>query len=140
MLNKVQLIGRLGADPVSKTLPGGTTVTELRLATTETWMKDGERKEKTEWHNVKCFDKLAETCAKYLAKGRLIYIEGSIETRSWDDKESGKKVYRTEIKAMGMKMLSPKPEGAAGPGPSAHDKAKADGYAPDAGQDDDVPF
>ncbi len=112
-LNKVFLIGNLGADPEIRYTPSGTAVATLRLATSETRTnKEGQKETKTEWHRIVAFGKLAEICAEYLSKGRQIYIEGKIQTRSWDDK-SGNKRYTTEILANTMQMLGgPKDKGA----------------------------
>lgn len=108
MLNKVHLIGNLGNDPIMKTLDGGQTVTELRLATTDRWKnKSGEKQERTEWHTIVIWGKTAEVAAEYLKKGSKIYIEGRIQYRSWDD-ENGNKRYKTEIVADKMQMLDSK--------------------------------
>lgn len=111
-LNKVQLIGNLGSDPETKYLPSGDAVTNISLATTETW-KDktsGEKKEATEWHRVVFFRGLAEVAGNYLKKGSQVYIEGRIKTRKWQDKD-GQDRYSTEIHADEMKMLGGKQEG-----------------------------
>lgn len=108
MINKVILVGRLGKDPEVKYTPDGTMVTNFALATSEQWKdKNGEKVEKTEWHKIVTFKKLAEICGKYLVKGNLVYIEGRIQTRSWDDKD-GVKRYTTEIIAFNMQMLDSK--------------------------------
>ena len=108
MVNKVILVGRLGADPEVRYTQDGTMVTNLRLATNERWKdKSGERAERTEWHKIVTFGKLAEVCGNYLSKGSLIYIEGRIQTRSWEDRD-GNKRYTTEIVALNMQMLDPK--------------------------------
>lgn len=108
MVNKVILVGRLGADPEVRYTPDGLMVTNFRLATDEQWKdKSGEKAQRTEWHRIVTFGKLAEICGNYLAKGRLVYIEGRIQTRSWDDKD-GIKRYSTEIIALNMQMLEPK--------------------------------
>ena len=137
-VNKVILVGHLGGDPEIKALPSGMQMAKLRVATSESWTDkaSGQKQEKTEWHNVIVYDKLAGICERYLSKGQLVYIEGSIQTRSWDDKESGQKRYMTEIKARDMKMLGGRPDGSRGGGGSA---APA---APDAepDPDDSVPF
>ena len=110
MVNKVTLIGRLGKDPESKTLPSGTAVSKFSLATDEKFTdRSGEKQERTEWHNVVAWGKLAEICSQYLTKGKLIYVEGSLRTESWDDKESGKKMYRTEIVARDVRFLDRSP-------------------------------
>jgi single-strand DNA-binding protein len=97
-VNKVILMGRLGADPESRMTPNGQQVCTLRLATSESYTKDGQREEKTEWHRVVLWGKLAELASKYLRKGRACYLEGKIQTRSWDDQQ-GQKRYSTEIVA-----------------------------------------
>ena len=107
-LNKVSLIGYLGNDPESQFLPSGSQVVKFSLATTENWKdKVGEWQKRTEWHNVLAFNKLAELCTEYLKKGALVYVEGKIQYRSWDDKDGVKK-YRTEILINTMKMLDKK--------------------------------
>ncbi|MGA7617261.1 MAG: single-stranded DNA-binding protein [Thermoanaerobaculia bacterium] len=109
MINKVILVGRLGKDPEVRSTPSGTTVAKFSLATDERFTdKSGEKQERTEWHNIVAWGKLGEICGQYLRKGKLVYIEGSIRTDSWDDKESGQKKYRTEIVASVMKMLDRK--------------------------------
>ncbi len=111
MVNKVILIGRLGADPEVRYTQDGTMVTNLRLATSERWKdKSGEKAERTEWHRIVTFGKLAEICGNYLSKGSLIYIEGRIQTRSWEDRD-GNKRYTTEIVALNMQMLDSKGQG-----------------------------
>ncbi len=96
-INKVHLYGHLGADPELKALPSGNQVCSFSIATTNRYKKDGEQKEFTEWHNIVMFGKQAEIAHQYLKKGRPVYVEGRLQTRSWDDKDSGKKMYRTEI-------------------------------------------
>ena len=138
-VNKVILIGNLGKDPEIKQTPSGMQIANLSVATTDTWIdkNTGQKQEKTEWHRVVAYDKLASICERYLSKGRQVYIEGSLTTRSWDDKQTGQKRYMTEIKAKEMKMLGGRPEGAgSGPGPASGPDAEPQG--PDA--DDDVPF
>jgi len=105
-VNKVIIIGNLGADPETKSLPSGDAVTNIRVATTETW-KDktsGEKKEATEWHRIAFFGRLAEIAGEYLKKGSQVYVEGSLRTRKWQDKD-GQDRYSTEIRADEMKML-----------------------------------
>ncbi|WP_027185878.1 single-stranded DNA-binding protein [Desulfovibrio inopinatus] len=100
-LNKVMLIGRLGQDPKLQYLPSGSPVTEFSLATDESYTnRDGQKVEQTEWHRIKVFGRVAEICSNYLSKGRLVYIEGQIRTRSWDDQQ-GQKRYITEIVVSG---------------------------------------
>jgi single-strand DNA-binding protein len=106
MINKVILVGRLGKDPEIRSTPQGTSVAKFTVATDEKFTdRAGEKQERTEWHNIVAWGKLGEICGQYLKKGKLVYIEGSIRTDSWDDKESGQKKYRTEIVARDMKML-----------------------------------
>lgn len=110
-LNKVMLIGRLTRDPESRTTPQGATVTNFSLATSRVWKdQSGKQQEATEFHNVVAWRRLGEICAQYLKKGRQIYLEGHLQTRSWDDKTSGQKKYRTEIVADNMIMLGSKGE------------------------------
>ena len=109
-VNKVILIGRLGADPELKYMPSGDPVANFNLATDESYRdKDGNTQEKTEWHRIVAFRKLAETCGEYLKKGKLVYIEGRIQSRSWEDK-NGVKRFTTEIIANTMQMLGKKGE------------------------------
>ena len=97
-VNKVILIGNLGKDPEMKYTPGGMPVARLTLATNERFKdKEGNWQDRTEWHNLVAFQRTAEIAGEYLKKGRTVYIEGSLRTNSWDDKESGQKKYRTEI-------------------------------------------
>ena len=108
MVNKVILIGRLGKDPDVRYTPDGTMVTNFNLATDEQWKdKNGEKVQKTEWHRIVTWGKLAEICGNYLVKGKLVFIEGRIQTRSWEDKE-GIKRFTTEIIASNMQMLDSK--------------------------------
>lgn len=108
-LNKVMIIGRLTRDPESRTTPQGTPITSFSVATGRVWKdQNGTQQEKTEFHNVVAWRKLAEITAQYLKKGRQVYIEGYLQTQSWDDKTSGQKRYRTEIVADNMIMLGNK--------------------------------
>ena len=106
-VNKVILVGNLGADPEVRHTQDGTTIVNLRVATSEQWRDraSGERRERTEWHRVVVWSKQAENCAKYLAKGRSVLGEGRLQTRSWDDKNSGEKKYMTEIVANSVQFL-----------------------------------
>ena len=98
-INKVILVGRLGVDPEKKQTSTGQTVTRLNLATSESWTnREGKRQEKTEWHRVVVWGKLAETCAQHLSKGRQVYVDGRLQTRSWET-EKGEKRFSTEIVA-----------------------------------------
>jgi single-strand DNA-binding protein len=106
-VNKAIIIGHLGRDPETRYLPSGEAVTNISVATTETW-KDktsGEKKEATEWHRINFFGKLAEIAGEYLTKGAQVYIEGQLRTRKWQDKETGKDRYSTEIRADVLRML-----------------------------------
>ena len=112
-VNKVILVGNLGRDPETRYLPDGGAVCNFSIATTESWKdKSGEKQEKTEWHRVTAFKKLAEICGEYLKKGSSCYIEGKLQTRKYTDKDGAEK-YATEIIADRMQMLGGKPEGKA---------------------------
>ena len=104
-LNKTLLIGRLTQNPELKTLPTGANVCNFSIATNKNWLKDGKKQEKTEWHNIVVWGKLAELCNTHLAKGSQAFVEGELQTRSWEDKE-GKKRYTTEINANVVQFLS----------------------------------
>jgi single-strand DNA-binding protein len=104
-VNKVIIVGRLGADPDVKTIGSGGTVTKLSVATSENWVdKEGKKQERTEWHRVVVWGRLAEICGKHLAKGRQVYLEGRLQTRSWEDQQ-GQKKYTTEIVANTVQFL-----------------------------------
>jgi single-strand DNA-binding protein len=105
-INKVILVGNLGADPETRAMPSGTTVANLRIATSESWRdkQSGEQQERTEWHRVVLFGRLGEIAAEYLKKGSQVYIEGSLRTRKWQDKQ-GTERYSTEIVGNDMQML-----------------------------------
>ena len=109
-INKVTLIGNLGADPEVRKTANQQTVTQFSLATSESWInKEGERQEKTEWHRIVVWSKLAETCAKHLAKGRQVFIEGRLQTRSWET-EQGQKRFTTEVIANQVLFLGRSPQ------------------------------
>ena len=153
-VNKVILVGNLGADPDMRYTPSGQGVCELRVATSESWNdKNGQRQERTEWHRIVVWGKRAEVCSKYLAKGRQVFVEGRIQTRTYDDKD-GNKRYITEIIANDVQFLGGGGrEGGAGGG-----KERSDGGPPPpsdsdfggygggggggggGGPDDDIPF
>jgi len=115
-VNKVILVGNLGRDPETRYTTGGDAVTNIRLATTDTWKdKNGEKQEKTEWHSIVFYGRQAEIAAEYLKKGRQIYVEGRLQTRKWQDKE-GQDRYTTEIVADRMQMLGNREGGGAGGG------------------------
>ncbi|MFP5519201.1 MAG: single-stranded DNA-binding protein [Bdellovibrionia bacterium] len=103
-VNKVIIIGRLGTDPEVKAIGSGQTVARLNVATSETWVKDGMKQERTEWHRIVVWGKLAEICGKHLSKGRQVYVEGRLQTRSWED-QAGQKRYATEIVANTVQFL-----------------------------------
>src|ERR1700689_807156 len=112
-LNRVQLIGNLGKDPEIKYTPQGTPVAKLTIATNERYKdKAGEGKDRTEWHNVVLGQRLAEIAGEYLKKGGKVYIEGRLQTRSWDDKQTNKKKYMTEVVASDLVLLGGRGEGA----------------------------
>lgn len=113
-INKVILIGRLGKDPEMRYTPANKAVTNFTVATSENWTdQGGEKQEKTEWHRIVAWGKLAENCAKLLSRGKLVYIEGRLQTRQWDDRDGNKK-YTTEIVANVMQILSPIEDGQQG--------------------------
>lgn len=158
-VNKVILIGNLGADPETRAMPSGSSVANLRIATSESWRdkQTGEQQERTEWHRVALFGRLAEIAAEYLKKGSQVYIEGSLRTRKWQDKQ-GQERYSTEIIGDELQMLGGRGGGAAGAGaggaaaagagaPST--RAAQPSYAEESGGgsaprgedfDDDIPF
>ena len=144
-INKVILVGNLGADPESRTTPGGLTVTNFNVATSDRRRdkQSGDWVEETEWHRIVMFDKLAETAREYLRKGSQVYLEGRLQTRKWQDKD-GNDRYTTEIVARDMQMLGGRPGGGA---PASRD----DDYRSSAGSsssgsrkeepfEDDIPF
>jgi single-strand DNA-binding protein len=149
-VNKVILIGNLGADPETRYLPSGDAVTNIRIATTDTWKdKSGEKQEHTEWHRVAFFGKTAEIAGEYLKKGSPVYIEGRIRTRKWQDKE-GQERYSTEIVADRMQLLGGRGGGAESmamarePATASASAGAPKGSARKGGafdeMDDDIPF
>lgn len=154
-VNKVILVGNLGADPEKRTTQSGTTITTLSIATSESWRdkQTGEQQERTEWHRVKLFGKLGDIAADYLAKGRQVYIEGSIRTDKYTDKE-GVTRYATDIIADEMQMLGGRAEGGGGGGYGGGGGGGGGGRGGDAPrsapassgrdqapmEDDDIPF
>jgi single-strand DNA-binding protein len=156
-INKVILIGNLGADPETRAMPSGMTVANLRVATSESWRdkQSGEQQERTEWHRVAMFGRLAEIAAEYLKKGSQVYIEGSLRTRKWTDKQ-GNERYSTEIIGNELQMLGGRGGGGGGGGASAGAPASSaqSSYAEESGGggggggsasrseefDDDIPF
>jgi single-strand DNA-binding protein len=152
-VNKVILIGRVGKDPEFRSTPGGTMVANFTLATNDR-QKDpqGNWQDHTEWHNIVAFSRTAEIIRDYVKKGTKLYVEGRIQTRSWDDKETGQKRYRTEIVIFDLSMLSAKEEGSGGGYSRSASPSTTAGFdqRPPAGQDnvaqsteisdDDIPF
>ncbi len=135
-LNKVMLIGNLGKDPELRYTSSGVAVATFSLATNESWKdQDGNTQERTEWHNIVAWRKLAEICGEWLKKGKKVYIEGRIQTRSYDDKNTGTKKYITEIVADSMIMLDSKGAAENGPGQPAGEVR-----TPAATADEDLPF
>ena len=138
-LNKVMLIGNLGKDPEVRYTPAGVAVASFNLATSERFKnKSGEWEERTEWHRVTLWSKLAEIAGEYLAKGKTVYIEGRLQTRKWQD-NSGNERYTTEIVGEKMQMLSPKGESRRG-GDTISEPANGGGFEEPPFQDDDIPF
>lgn len=135
-VNQVILVGRLGRDPELKNI-NGLAIANFSLATSKSWKDEsGEKQERTEWHNVCAFKKLAELAGKYLTKGRQVYVSGEIQTRSWDDKDTGAKKYRTEIIANTIQFLGDK-AGAAPENGNTSDETPAPSDIP---PDDNIPF
>jgi single-strand DNA-binding protein len=144
MLNKVFLIGNLGRDPEVRSTQSGQPVASFSLATTRRWRdREGNRQEHTEWHNIVCWGKQAEIAGQYLTKGKQVFVEGRLQTRSWDDRNSGEKRYKTEIVCDNFQMLGGRGEsdvergergesGGAAPGRPAGFDAEP--------EDDDIPF
>src|SRR5262245_31325450 len=152
-INKVILVGNLGQDPETRYMPNGKAVTNLRIATSESWKdkQTGEQREQTEWHSIVMYDKLAEIAAEYLRKGSQVYVEGKLRTRKWQDKE-GRDRYTTEIQANEMQMLGGRGgdrAGMGGAGAESRGEPRSSAVAErkpapagDAGGefDDDIPF
>jgi single-strand DNA-binding protein len=153
-INKVILVGNLGADPDTRYMPSGKAVTNIRIATSDSWKdkQTGDQQERTEWHSVVMFDKLGEIAAEYLRKGSQVYIEGSLRTRKWQDKE-GKDRYTTEIVARDMQMLGGRGGAGGGGGgggggeprssrpPASDDRSSPPPRDEGGGEfDDDIPF
>jgi single-strand DNA-binding protein len=143
-LNKVMLIGNLGRDPEVRFTPDGSPVASFSIATSEAWTdKNGTRQERTEWHNIVAWNKLADLAKRYLAKGRPVYVEGRIRTREWDDRD-GNKRRTTEIIASQIVLLGSRPPGvesAPSPQPLQRDAAEAEPAGSDNTiTDEDIPF
>lgn len=143
-INKVILIGNLGQDPETRAMPSGSSVTNLRIATSESWKdkQSGEMKERTEWHSVAMFGRLAEIAGEYLRKGSQVYIEGRLRTRKWQDK-SGTDRYTTEIVANEMQMLGGRGGGSASePRERRSEPVESVASSTERGEgfDDEIPF
>lgn len=142
-VNKVLLIGRLGSNPEIRHTSGGTAVANFNMATSENWNdKNGQKQERTEWHRIVVWGKLAELCEKYLSKGRQCYIEGRLQTRSWDDKD-GNKRYTTEVVASSVQFLGSSPSASAGAGAAAdmgQDLPNIPQASDSAFTEDEIPF
>jgi single-strand DNA-binding protein len=140
-INKVIIVGNLGADPETRYMPSGSAVTNLSVATSETWKdkQTGEQKERTEWHKVAMFNRLAEIAAEYLRKGSQVYIEGKLRTRKWQDRD-GNDRWTTEIVADEMQMLGGR--GGGGSAPMSSDRGPSSGppEGPPDDFEDDIPF
>jgi len=142
-INKVIIVGNLGADPDTRYMPSGGAVTNLSVATSETWKdkQTGEQKERTEWHKVAMFNRLAEIAAEYLRKGSQVYIEGKLRTRKWQDRD-GNDRWTTEIIADEMQMLGGRGGGGSAPMGSSGQGSSGPSPQPSAPDDfdDDIPF
>jgi single-strand DNA-binding protein len=149
-VNKVTLLGNLGKDPEIKFLPSGQAVANFGLATSDRYKdKAGEWQDRTEWHNVVAYGRTAEIVRDYVKKGNKLYIEGRLTTRSWDDKDTGKKVYRTEVVVNDLVLIGGRGDGESGGGSYNRQSSGSQGSpytqsAPDYGDtginDDDIPF
>ena len=154
-LNKVMIIGRLGTDPEMRYTPSGSPVTNFRMAASRSWKDaNGENREETEWFSIVVWNKLAEICNEYLRKGSRVYIEGRLQTRSWDDNQTGEKKYRTEVVANDMIMLDSREDSmpqqrnsapsrsrpAAPPSRNTNYSSRGGDDYPEEFNDDDIPF
>ena len=139
-INKVIVVGNLGADPDARYMPNGNAVTNISVATTDSWKdkESGERQEKTEWHRVVFFGRLAEIVSEYLKKGSQVYVEGRLQTRKWEDKE-GNDRWTTEIVANEMQMLGERISSSSNSNNSNTPKNSSSEFASD-DFDDDIPF
>lgn len=135
-VNKVILIGNLGADPELRYTPAGRAVANFRMATSSQWTtKEGEKKEQTEWHRIVAWDKVAERCGEYMKKGSSVYVEGRLQTRSWED-QNGVKKWTTEVVANHVQMLGPRQTGDTPEAPAAPPEELPSTFE----ADDDLPF
>lgn len=139
-VNKVIIVGRLGADPEVKTVSNGNNVARLSVATSENWVdKDGQKQERTEWHRIVVWGKLADLCGKYLTKGRQVYLEGRLQTRSWEDQQ-GQKKYTTEVVASTIQFLGGNNQAEAGGGTGYGDFSNDFGPEPSFDPSESLPF
>jgi len=140
-INKVIIVGNLGADPDSRAMPSGNAVTNISVATSESWndRETGEKQEKTEWHRVVFFNRLAEIAAQYLKKGSQVYIEGKIQTRKWEDKE-GNERWTTEVVANQMQMLGDRMSNDMSNDNASSSQSSSDNDFSTDEFDDDIPF
>ncbi|HXK19952.1 MAG TPA: single-stranded DNA-binding protein [Polyangiaceae bacterium] len=140
-LNRVLLLGNLGADPELRVTQGGQSVLKLRLATSETYLdKNRVRQERTEWHSVTVWGKRAEALSRFLAKGSRIFVEGNLRTSSWDDQTSGEKRYRTEISALNIILAGGSSRQGSSPANRGGEEYGRGDDEPPVGSDDDIPF
>jgi single-strand DNA-binding protein len=141
-INKVIIVGRLGTDPEIKHTQNSQVVARLSVATSENWTdKSGQKQERTEWHRVVVWGKLAELCGKYLSKGRQVYVEGRLQTRSWEDNQ-GQKKYSTEIVANTVQFLGAGGETSAGTSSSGYDNSMNQDFGPEPSfnANEEIPF
>ena len=140
-INKVIIVGNLGADPDSRAMPSGNAVTNISVATSESWndRDTGEKQEKTEWHRVVFFNRLAEIAAQYLKKGSQVYVEGKLQTRKWEDKE-GNERWTTEVVANQMQMLGDRMSNDMSNDNASSSQSSSYNDNPDIEFDDDIPF
>jgi len=140
-INKVIIVGNLGADPDSRAMPSGNAVTNISVATSESWKdrETGEKREKTEWHRVVFYNRLAEIAAQYLKKGSQVYVEGKLQTRKWDDKE-GNERWTTEVVANQMEMLGDRKSNNMTNDNASSSQSTSDNDFSTDDFDDDIPF
>ena len=140
-INKVIIVGNLGADPDSRAMPSGNAVTNISVATSESWndRDTGEKQEKTEWHRVVFFNRLAEIAAQYLKKGSQVYVEGKLQTRKWEDKE-GNERWTTEVVANQMQMLGDRMSNDMSNDNASSSRSSSDNDFSTDEFDDDIPF
>lgn len=139
-VNKVIIVGRLGNDPEMKAITSGQNVTRFNVATSENWTdKSGQRQERTEWHRVVVWGKLGENCARHLSKGRQVFVEGRLQSRSWDDPQ-GNKRYTTEVIAQNVQFLGSQADRSSTTTESSNDSAQEFGPEPSFDPADEIPF